>query len=553
MTSEYVDAGESAKTAHRPQLQQMLADIRLAPPDYLIVHKIDRLARNREDDIAINLLLKQYNVKLISCTENIDDSPSGKLLYGLMAEIAQFYSRNLAQEVMKGLVRKAEEGGTPYRAPLGYINRREMVHGVDRAWVELDAERAEIVRWCFVEYATGQWSAADLTLVARAKGLTSRPTATKPAMEVGLNTMYNILRNPYYIGVVSYRGISYEGKHPKLVEPETWLAVQDILAAHAHRGEKDRVHNHYLRSTIYCSACEGRLVFSRHRGNGGTYDYFHCVKKKTKTNNCRRPAVRIERIEAGIAALYAHLQIDEEKVAKIQSAVQSEMSAQVAHAAASTKRAQQRRARLEDERQKLLQAHYAGAIPQDLLAMEMQRLTRALAETDSELQKANVDASDVAGRLNQALHVASNCAGHYDAAPTHIRRQINQGFFKKLFIDDDGAVERYALTEPFEGLLLVTNTAHTDRSSKAVPDATGPVEQTEDAARGTDAPVDLVDDRSRPSRVFMTTFGHGDETLITDDGIDKHTTLGENMFFEGGVQAIGVVGAAGFEPATARV
>jgi site-specific DNA recombinase len=82
-------------------------------PDYVIVHKIDRLARNREDDIAINLLLRKYGVKLVSCMENVDETPQGKLLYGLLAEIAQFYSGNLAQEVMKGLVRKAEEGGTP--------------------------------------------------------------------------------------------------------------------------------------------------------------------------------------------------------------------------------------------------------------------------------------------------------------------------------------------------------------------------------------------------------------------------------------------------------
>ena len=60
------------------------------------------------------------------------------------------------------------------------------------------------------------------------------------------------------------------------------------MAAHNQTGEKDRTHNHYLRSTIYCSACGGRKVYSQHKGNGGTYAYFHCVKRKTKTNNCQR-------------------------------------------------------------------------------------------------------------------------------------------------------------------------------------------------------------------------------------------------------------------------
>jgi DNA invertase Pin-like site-specific DNA recombinase len=146
--AEYVDAGESARSADRDDLQRMLADVRRLRPDYVIVHKIDRLARNREDDIAINLALKKHGVKLVSCTENIDDTPSGRLLYGLMAEIAQFYSGNLALEVMKGLVRKAEEGGTPFRAPTGYMNVRQPINGVLAATVVLDPERADLVRWC---------------------------------------------------------------------------------------------------------------------------------------------------------------------------------------------------------------------------------------------------------------------------------------------------------------------------------------------------------------------------------------------------------------------
>jgi hypothetical protein len=260
----------------------MLHDIKTVQPDYVIVHKIDRLARNRADDIAINLLLKKYGVTLISCTENIDDTPSGRLLYGLLAEIAQFYSGNLAQEVMKGLIAKAEDGGTPFRAPLGYLNRREMRGGVDYSWAELDPQRAEIIRWCYEQYATGDRSGIDLTLAARAKGLINRPRAGAPGKPIGLTGMYHLLQNPYYMGVVSYRGIHYEGKHQALVEPDVWLACQDVLAAHHHQGEKDRVHPHYLRGTIFCSACGGRLVYSEQKGNGGTYVYFWCVKRKTK-------------------------------------------------------------------------------------------------------------------------------------------------------------------------------------------------------------------------------------------------------------------------------
>ena len=88
-----------------------------------------------------------------------------------------------------------------------------------------------------------------------------------------------------------------------------WLHVQDILAAHAHAGEKDRVHQHYLRGTIFCGQCGARLVFSRNKGNGGYYDYFVCTKKRTRSHNCPRPAIRLEKIEQGIAVFYSRFQL----------------------------------------------------------------------------------------------------------------------------------------------------------------------------------------------------------------------------------------------------
>ncbi|MFK5165266.1 recombinase family protein, partial [Propionibacterium freudenreichii] len=85
------------------------------------VHKVDRLARNRLDDVEIHRALLDAGVKLVSATENIDETPSGMLLHGIMSSIAEFYSKNLATEVTKGLTQKVATGGTPMRAPLGYL------------------------------------------------------------------------------------------------------------------------------------------------------------------------------------------------------------------------------------------------------------------------------------------------------------------------------------------------------------------------------------------------------------------------------------------------
>ncbi|MFV0375367.1 recombinase family protein [Microbacterium sp.] len=93
IVAEFVDAGESARSADRPDLKRMLDYIASHQVKYCIVHKVDRLARNRLDDVEIHHALLDAGVKLVSATENIDETPSGMLLHGIMSSIAEFYSK----------------------------------------------------------------------------------------------------------------------------------------------------------------------------------------------------------------------------------------------------------------------------------------------------------------------------------------------------------------------------------------------------------------------------------------------------------------------------
>ena len=99
--AEFIDAGESARSADRPELQRLLQFVSDHDVDCVIVHKVDRLARNRYDDAVITAQLQASGARLVSVTENIDETPSGLLLHGIMSSIAEFYSRNLANEVIK--------------------------------------------------------------------------------------------------------------------------------------------------------------------------------------------------------------------------------------------------------------------------------------------------------------------------------------------------------------------------------------------------------------------------------------------------------------------
>src|ERR1700733_1176046 len=169
---EFADRGESAKTADRPELQRLLEFVTEQPVKYVIVHKVDRLARNRADDVAINLALKQAGVTLVSVSENIDETPSGLLMHGIMSSIAEFYSRNRAMEILKGSVQKAKNGGTPGRVPLGYRNVRHFDNGREIRTVEVDPERGPLMAWAFEAYATGDWTIRNLLVELTERGLT---------------------------------------------------------------------------------------------------------------------------------------------------------------------------------------------------------------------------------------------------------------------------------------------------------------------------------------------------------------------------------------------
>jgi site-specific DNA recombinase len=125
VAQEFVDGGESARTTDRPQFQRML---RLLREDrsvgFLIVHKLVRLARNLEDHSQVRAALRKAGVRLVSVTESLEESASGRLVEGILASINEFYSANLSQEIRKGQKQKAREGGWPTVAPLGYRNVR---------------------------------------------------------------------------------------------------------------------------------------------------------------------------------------------------------------------------------------------------------------------------------------------------------------------------------------------------------------------------------------------------------------------------------------------
>lgn len=457
VVEEFVERAESAKSADRPKLQEMLTYIREHKVDYVIVHKIDRLARNRADDVEISLAIKQAGAELVSATENIDETPNGMLLHGIMSAIAEYYSRNLAVEVTKGMTQKAKIGGTPGKAPLGYLNVRKInAHGADVRTVDVDPVRAPLITWAFHAYASGDWTLKALAAELEQRGLTTRPTPKTPARPIKYNSLHKILTTPYYKGIVVFSKAAYPGKHKPLIDEVTWAKVQEVLSSHA-TGEKQREHPHYLKSSVFCGNCDSRLVITNAKNPSGTvYPYFICLGRHQKTTDCEQKAVLIAKVEQQVADYYRAVQLDPESRNQIETMLRDEMASYRTTAETQHKQLSLQKDRLERERTSLLQAHYAGAVPLDLLKAEQDRIARSLAEITDRLTATNMEFEQFERALTSALDYATNCHRAYiGAAHVHggnqIRRLLNQAIFTEIYIDDEDI--HGELAEPFRTLL----------------------------------------------------------------------------------------------------
>ena len=101
IVEEYVDEAYSAKSSDRPSFQRMIRDSAKREFEIIVVHKLDRFARNRQDSAMYRIILQKNGVVLRSVIENFDDSPESVILESLMEGLAEYYSKNFAREVMK--------------------------------------------------------------------------------------------------------------------------------------------------------------------------------------------------------------------------------------------------------------------------------------------------------------------------------------------------------------------------------------------------------------------------------------------------------------------
>ena len=439
--AEFVELGRTGTNLQRPALQNMLAALTTLKPTYVVFYDLSRVAREEQDAFWLLGEIKRHGAKLESTLERIDDSPTGLLLYAIMAGVNAFRSRGDGEKVKGGLQRKHADGGSMGPARVGYLNDSETIEGRKIATISIDPDRVDLVRLGFALAATGGHTITTITEVLEETGLRTRPTRKRPSKPLSRSMVHRMLRDDYYIGIVSLKGAKRPGRHAAIIDRETFEQVQHVLTAHRASGDRSHKHSHYLIGSLSCEICRKRLGYNRTRGNGGVYEYFGCLSRVSMQGRCTAPHFRVQPVERAVERKYqTYLLKPNEQVAVRRALLDhAEASAKVARAEAD--RHKRRLRELISQQQKLLELYYEEGVSKEVLQAEQQRIKTEQSTVQRLSAAADHEVAEVDKALEDALALIDGRTAPYLAGSPTERRLINLAIYRMLFVSNPDTVE----------------------------------------------------------------------------------------------------------------
>ena len=300
---EYVDEAESGRIADRPQFSRMLDEASKpeAPFKEILVWKFSRFTRKREHAVAFKSMLRRRGVRVVSITEQADDTPTGKLLEAIIESVDEFYSENLAQEVLRGMREAATRGFwmTTY-APYGY-KRVYVQDGIKkRPKLELNPPADAVVRRIFDMVLQGK-SILDVTKTLNAEGIPT--TNGKKWLKTTIHTM---LDHEAYTGTLVWGAkakdgappVRVEDAHPAIVSKRDFQKARKLLASRAPKKMNPRrASSPYLLSgLVKCETCGKAMTAAEAKSGRYTYYICHSLLKRGK-GTCETPRLNAKSFE----------------------------------------------------------------------------------------------------------------------------------------------------------------------------------------------------------------------------------------------------------------
>lgn len=218
---QFIEQGESAKTQDRTELQKLLnfCANKINKVNAVIIYKIDRLSRNTDDYSQIRLLLKKYGVEIKSTTEYFENTPAGRFMENIIANVAQFDNDVRTERCVGGMKEAIRSGRYVWNAPLGYDNVR--ING--KANIAPNY-KAPIILKAFEEIAKNTKPIEEIRKQLIKQGLTN-----VKGKWLSKSQFYNLIKNEVYKGTIRKFNEVHTGTYDPIVSQELYNQVQRVL------------------------------------------------------------------------------------------------------------------------------------------------------------------------------------------------------------------------------------------------------------------------------------------------------------------------------------
>lgn len=401
--TKWFEEQETAAKSGRPVFNAMIRLLKQRRADGVVMHKIDRSARNFADWAKVGDLA-DAGINVHFATESLDfNSRGGRLSADIQAVIAADYIRNLRDEIKKGIYGQLDRGLYPFRAPVGYLDQ-----GGGKPKVP-DPARAPLIRTAFELYGSGTHSLRTLLKELERRGL--RNQHGRPLSKCGLET---VLANPFYCGLIRIRktGEVYPGAHEPLISVSLFETVQNIKAGKA--GKKVTRHNHTYRGLFRCGICNAAMTPEFQKG----HTYYRCQERE-----CPTKCVREEALEQAVEGALSRIQLSDENVAWLIGCFEAWWNARREVDTGNTAAMQlgQVKARLD----KLTEAMLDNIVDRDTYAEQREKLILEKLRIEEDVRKAQ-EARNEPSWIRQFLELIKSLAATYISADPNEKREIVQ-------------------------------------------------------------------------------------------------------------------------------
>lgn len=420
---------EETKTAAkrgRPLFTQMIKNLKAKKAEGVIIHKIDRSARNLHDWASIGDLIDN-NIDVFFAHESLNLSErSGRLSADIQAVMASDYIRNLRQEAIKGLYGRLKQGIYPFAAPIGYLN-----NGKGKVKT-VDPIKSPLIKKLFTLYVSEHYNIVQLADKMNSLGLTN--INGKPVDKNGVSA---ILRNPFYIGLMKVKGQTFEGKHEPLVSTRTYKQTQLILAGR-NKKTKGTKHFYQFRTLLKCGYCGYSLPGEMQKGNV----YYRC-----QTKSCPTKTIREDVVEQYFKNVLASIAISDDELVQLKKVLREENDTITSRQEDIIKGYKLQQTQLKQREQKLIHAYLDNLIDKNEFENMKSNILLKIQELN---EKININTSSKTGLLdviNEKLELCNMSIKLYDTGISEEKREIVKNITSNVVVIEKKV--RFTIPSPY--------------------------------------------------------------------------------------------------------